>query len=388
MAEKGKPGVGKFVASFIELFSRVITILKGDDHIYKNDSDNLYPNRVEIVEKNSPTASSASEKLKAFILGRGFVNDAFNEQIVNPKKNISGYEFLELLANSISTHKGAFIHVNYDVEGNVNYLDVLKYKKCRISQEDDVDNKGKIYYKDWEKKTGIGQKDDVKFFYPFNSEISVINEQRLKDSQLKKSFEPNPEELIQNYRGQVFFFSLESDEVYPHAWLHSAYNDADSEFRLGVYRNSNYRTGFLNKTILITNGLDEESHEEFESTVQDWLGAENSGSVMVLNPSEQIPDPSNIIATVELKGTYDSKRFDNDEKSIANNIRKAYLTIPKILIDPEDSFFGSSGEAFKEAVKYYNAETLFIREKVAHLMDNFYQGDYTIKQLGDDVESE
>lgn len=378
--------LGKFVASIVELFSRDITLTKQND-VYSNDIDNLYPDRVELVERNSVTAHSSSSKLKAFIIGQGFENQAFNDMIVNPVKKQTGYNFLNNLANSLKTHAGAFIHVNYDVEGNVNYLDVLDYKKCRVAKGDAFGYSGKIYYKDWSTSGGFkfGGRNKDRWFYPFNSSNKVILSQRVKDTKRRKGDTENLETLVENYRGQVYFLSLDESEIYPHAWLHSVYNDADTEYRISLYRNSNFRNGFLNKTMIIPNGLDKESSDEFDKAVQGWLGAENSSSVFVFKPDEQIEDLDNVVKTISLESSYDSKRFELDEKSIANNIRKAYLTIPKILIDPEDSFFGSSGEAFREAIEYYNKETLFIRDRVAHMMDLFYEGDFTIKELGDEI---
>lgn len=373
----------KFVSSLIELFSREVKEDKRKD-IFDNDIDNLYPNRVEVVERNSVTASAASGKLKSFITGRGFEDQMLNKRIVNISKNYNGYKFLSLLSESLKTHGGAFIHVNYNIEGEVNSLDVIPYKKCRIAKEDSKGYQGKIYVADWEnQKTSVAfgaSKPDNFFFYPFNRDKKVILDQRKQDAGEGAS----AESLVTKYRGQVYFLNLDDANVYPFAWLHPAYNDADSEFRVSLYRNSNLRTGFLGKTIIIANGLDAEDTDTFQESVKDWLGAENSSSVFVLQPEEIVEDPKNIVHTVELKSTYDSERFSNDEKAIANNIRKAYLCIPKILIDPEDSFFGSSGEAFKEAVRYYNNETHFIRERVAYSLEAIY-GDglnYTIKELG------
>lgn len=382
---KSEGKLGKFVASIVELFSREIEVSNYND-VYSNDIDNLYPDRVELVERNSVTAHSSSAKLKAFIVGQGFEDNRFNDMIVNPNKNQTGYTFLNNLANSLKTHAGAFVHVNYDVEGNVNYLDVLDYKKCRVAKGDAFGFSGKIYYKDWSKggKFSFGRKDSGRWFYPFNRSIEVITKQRVKDTKYKKGDTDDIESLIENYRGQVFFLSLDESEIYPHAWLHSVYNDADTEYRISLYRNSNFRNGFIEKTMLIPNGLDKESSDEFDKAVRGWLGAENSSSVFVFKPQEQIEDLDNVIKAVSLKSSYDSKRFELDEASIANNIRKAYLTIPKILIDPEDSFFGSSGEAFKAAIEYYNKETLFIRERITHMMDLFFEGEFGIKELGEE----
>lgn len=382
---------GKLSARFVELWSRVIGVSK-IDNIYNNDSDNLYPNRVELVERNSVTALAASGKMKSFIIGQGFKDKALNEVIVNHAKGVNGYRLLDQIASSLKTHRGAFIHVNYDIEGNVNYLDVLDFKKCRISKEDSLGYPGKIFYRNWEKdstkfdiKISKSDKKGDRWFYPFNPDNKIILSQRKND--VRKNGEV--EDLVEDYRGQVYFLNLDDKEVYPYAWVHPAYNDADNEYRIGLYRNTNLRNGFLGKTIVVANGVDKEDQSEFEESVKDWMGVENSGSVMVIAPEDMVDDPSKVIHTIELKSNYDSKRFVEDEKAVANNIRKAYLSIPKILIDPEDSFFGSSGEAFKEAIEYYNKETLFIRERVSYAIEQIFSRhkeisskDFTILPLG------
>lgn len=382
MAEK-ESKIGKFVASIVQLFDRNIEVF-GDDNIYMSDSDNLYPNRVELVERNSVTAISCANKLKSFIQGRGFENNQYNEMIVNHPKNMKGYQFLDKLANSLKTHRGAFIHVNYDAENKVNYLDVLNFRKCRISKEDANEYPGLIYYADWDKikkgnRSGV-KATDVTWFYPFGKEN--VTAQRLRDAKEGKYNAEDPVALLENYRGQVYFLNLDDTEVYPFAWVHSVYNDADNEYRISLYRNTNLRNGFLNKTMIIPNGLDKESRDEFDTAVKGWLGAENSSSVFVIKPDQYIEDLNNVVKTIELKGTYDSQRFKDDEESIANNIRKAYLAIPKILIDPENTIFSSSGESLIQAVKYYNKETLPIREAIAYMMDLFFDSkDFTIKEL-------
>lgn len=374
--------IGKFVASFFELFTREIKTFT-DDRIYKNDSDNLYPNRVEAIQRNSVTAKAASNKLKSFIVGRGFKNKQFNEMVMNPRTGMKGYQLLEKIAKALATHRGCFLHINYDIENKINYVDVLPYKKNRISKEDSFGNAGIIYYKDWESKEGFSKENkSCRWFYPFNKDKKFVNDQRVKDL-IDAKAEVTPENMVTQYRGQVYFLNLdEDDEVYPYAWCDSVMNDCDSEYRIGVYINSGLRKGFLDKTIIVANGIDEEDAEDMEDNIKGWLGAENGGDVMTFIPVTPVEDPSKIFTAVQLKSSYDPEQFENNKVSIANNIRKAYLSIPKILIDPEDSFFGSSGEAFREAVKYYNEETLFLRERVAYMFDNFFDGDFTIEELG------
>jgi hypothetical protein len=108
--------------------------------------------------------------------------------------------------------------------------------------------------------------------------------------------------------------------------------------------------------------------EEFEKSAKEWLGAENSGSFFTFNTQEFLENPEKVIVPIQLKSSYDSKKFELDEKAFENNIRKCYLQIPSILVnDKEGGIFGTSGEALKEAQRIYSNETAFLREKISAL---------------------
>ena len=199
----------------------------------------------------------------------------------------------------------------------------------------------------------------MQWFYPYNK--NTINDQRKKDANSKKT-----EDLIRNYRGQVLFLSLEENEIYPYAWLNgqSVY-DANSEFQLALYRNNSIRKGFQDKTMFILNGLDPETKREFDKNCQNWLGAEESGSLFTFGLSEYIENPEKIIVPIQLKSSYDSKKFETDEVAFEDSIAKCYLDIPKVLINPNSGgIFGASGETMKEAQKLYSRGCDFIRIKI------------------------
>jgi hypothetical protein len=367
----------KYLIGIVDLFDRFLHFSK-EEKVYKNDVDNLYPNRIEITEKNSTTANSCANKLAQYVYGKGFSNQLVK---VKGKKGeiLTESDCLQMVVNSVKTHRGAFIHLNYDVEGKVNYFDVLDYKKCRIAKEDTHGYSGNIYYKDWNQKKGIfdtSNKKDV-WFYPYNP--VNIEAQRKFDSPKSE----NIEDLIRNYRGQVMFISLDNSNIYPYAWLsgQSVY-DADSEFRLALYRNTSIRKGFQDKTMFVLNGMEKEAGKAFDENVQKWLGAENSGSVFTFKTQEFLENPEKVIVPIQLKSSYDSKKFELDEKAFENSIRKSYLQIPKILINDNDGgIFGSSGDALKEAQRIYSSETSFIREKLEEAFKIIFGIENTILPL-------
>lgn len=381
MNQKAENNLAKFTAKFVEIYNRLIPQRKECDYdIYLNDVDNLYPDRLEAIERNSVTALSCSNKLGNFIFGKGFENNFASE--INTRKNqkITLNRCLLDVTNSLKTHKAVYIHLNYDIEGKVNYFDVLEYKKCRKVKEDDYGNEGIVIYKDWSKVekrfSFITERKSKKnkWFYPYNPEN--VNPQRQKDNP-----KGDIKTQIVNYRGQVLYYSLDDrNQIYANGWLNAqAMNDADSEFRMSLYHNNNIRLGFIDKTILITNGLDPDSEAQFQKDFYEWLGTENAGGVYHINTPYQVEDIKSTISVETVASSYDPKKFKEVLEDIKNNIRSCYLQIPKILIDDKDGgVFGNSGEAIEQATKVYNSETAPIRYEIEDLFKKIFDIEFRI----------
>ena len=60
----------KIRASLIELWNRA-TEYNLDQKVYLNGDNNLYPNEIELVVQNSPSASKGSNLMSTYINGRG-----------------------------------------------------------------------------------------------------------------------------------------------------------------------------------------------------------------------------------------------------------------------------------------------------------------------------
>lgn len=330
-------------ARFAEIEKRSTPLKK---NIYYNGEDNLYPNTVDALISNSVTASQCAEKMSAFLVGKGF-GDTIDNIIVNPGKDYTAYDFLTLQAGEISRHKGVYIHVNYDLEGKPSY-DVLQYEKCRISKEDDRDNRGKIYYQDYSQRNV-----KEKWFYPYNPDVAVVNAQRQKDCEILKISDPTPAQLIENYRGQVYFLTFDNSRVYPLAWIHAVRNDCESEYHISLMRNKQIKNGFQKSTVFLTNEMEKEEGDEMFDAIKKLSGSENSGNVAMIELKNFNKESFHI---QQLESNIDDKVVDLTEQRLANNIRKVYR-IPKELVDSEKgAMFGSSGEAMKELIDFYSDE--------------------------------
>lgn len=359
-------------ATLIQLWQRSITILKGKgENIYLNGDNNLYPNEVDAVILNSPTALRSATMMAKYISGEG-VFSIDNETVilykdlpvVNKKKNYKITDIIEMASRSIAKQNGVWFHVGYGfVDGKISpvSIDVLDYTKPRLSKEDTEGNLGKIYVKEWDNKSAVGNKKVDDWYYPFNSNTEVII------SQIKADNNGDTSDLIKalkNYRGQIFYLNLTPEYTYAVSPIHAVYNDADTENRVSIYTNGQTKDGFLGKTVIITQGLDEEQVEQTQEDLKSFLGPENSSSVYHMDV-EQSDNLDNVLKVIQLKAQFDDKLFEVTDKRISRNILGAFNNIPTALVLSGDgALFGVNAEAYAKMKEFYSEQTKEEREKL------------------------
>lgn len=364
-------------ATLIEIFKRYIKLDNSEKKIYTNGKDNLYPNSIERVINNSPSAKRCALIMAKYIAGLGLTNPESNV-IINAKKNYKITDIISKIALNFSYQYGAFIHIGYglDETGIIpKNLDVLDYLKCRISKEDDGENKGKIYYKDYENNSVsyFGSTKDECWFYPYNRNQNVIIEQIKNDFELaqkkvknKKNF--SLEEAIKTFRGQVYYLNL-SPYIYALSPADSVFNDADTESRISIYMNTQVRLGFMGKTMIITKGLDSEMASQINKDFGVFIGAENSGSIYHL-AFDSIEDINNVIKIEQLKPAIDDDLFTKTTKRLRTNILGAFNNIPEALVfSSEGALFGTSGDTYREMKKFYSEQTSEERKKIEEMLE-------------------
>lgn len=364
-------------ATLIEIFKRYIKLDNSEKKIYTNGKDNLYPNSIERVINNSPSAKRCALMMAKYIAGLGLTNPESNV-IINAKKNYKITDIISKIALNFSYQYGAFIHIGYglDETGIIpKNLDVLDYLKCRISKEDDGENKGKIYYKDYENNSVsyFGSTKDECWFYPYNRNQNVIIEQIKNDFELaqkkvknKKNF--SLEEAIKTFRGQVYYLNL-SPYIYALSPADSVFNDADTESRISIYMNTQVRLGFMGKTMIITKGLDSEIVSQINKDFGVFIGAENSGSIYHL-AFDSIEDINNVVRVEQLKPAIDDDLFTKTTKRLRTNILGAFNNIPEALVfSGEGALFGTSGDTYREMKKFYSEQTSEERKKIEEMLE-------------------
>lgn len=374
---------GNYRADNVELFSREIkSDTNSSDKIYSRDADNLYPHRIEKVINNSPTGRRCANLMAKYIAGKG---NTSNFKI--GKKYIN--DIISAASASISKQYGVYFRIKYgidttrtmadgdgDVKFNINYTEVLDYVPMAKSKEDDDDFEGKFYMLKDDDEGGLsGKDDDLKWFYPFNQDPKVIKYQMLNDCKEKNITDPSLEDLIRNYRGQVFYLNLTPEYIYALPLADSVYNDLDTEFRISTYNNTQTRKGFLGKT-LITKYEDadgDDADEEFDGELKTWLGSENSSTVFVVTvPQSVTVDLDKAFVVNQLKPQFDDKLFESTIKNIRQNIMGAFNNIPEALVfSGSGALFGTSAQAYTEMKKFYWEQNEYERSQLEQTLRLF-----------------
>ena len=365
MNELGNKKKKSLRATNIELESRDTSVSSDDKKIYLRDSDNLYPLRLEKVINNSPTGKRCSNLMSKYIIGNG----ALNNVTIN-KKGENLNSLAKKASQDIATQYGVVFHISYalDVENSVSEFNfkkdgvkILDYVQMAKSKNDDSGFSGKIYILEVEEKSNIFSKTNDKsiWFYPYNTNKKVILSQMRNDCKLAGVKNPTIQQLVQNYRGQVYYLNLTPKYHYSLPIWDVVYNDMDSEHRISIYVNKQIKDGWLGKTVISKFDDDEEEDERkpdsFNENLKKNMGAENASNVLVIDvPVNATDDVKKAFNVEQLKPQYDDKLFELTLKNLRKNIMGAFNNAPEILLTTGDgSLFGTNSDTYNEAKKFY-----------------------------------
>jgi len=376
---KNEPGT--YRAKNTELFSREIKADKNtSDKIYSRDADNMYPLRIEKVINNSPTGRRCANLMAKYIAGQG---NASNFPV---GKGLFINDILRKASRSIAYQYGVYFRVKYIVDMDKSQIDgipafkpgaveVLDYVVMAKSKEDDADYPGKIYALKDNCEGGLLNSDEDldKWYYPYNRDSKVIRAQMRNDCKLKGIDSPTMEQLIQNYRGQVYYLNLTPEYIYALPLGDSVYNDMDTEFRISLYNNTQTRKGFLGKTIVVKYEEDEDAAEEFDEELAEFLGAENSSTVFTVEVPQNIDkDLDKAFVVNQLKAQFDDKLFESTIKNLRQNIMGAFNNIPEPLVfSGSGAMFGTSADTYTEMKLFYWEQNEYERSMLEQTLRMF-----------------
>ena len=341
------------------------------DGIQKYDSDNAYPTRMERLIDASVTAKASAAMLTRFLIGQGFVNPELNNVIVGKDRfgrDVTLYAHLGQIARSISYYHGFYTRLQYNGDMKVTGLKVEKFKDCRFGRLDSQDYAGKVViYNNWDKERA-GQIYKAKW-----NPVDVYNTS-------PEAIEAQIEAAVgfSKWKGHVFFWFNDDGYLYPASPVDPVLYDADTEKQISLFKNGELRRGFFLKYIIHHTAFDNsEDADEFKDAIKKLTGGGHEYASIVLegefDENGVLKDGPNI-KVEKIEQNINDKLFEAYESSCINNIRKAFYAIPQILIDYEDGKLGTtSGEALRQAVDFYNAQTGDLRKNISQSIAQIFK---------------
>lgn len=331
---------------------RVETRFNSNLNIQSYGNDNLYPQRMQNLIRNSSTGGTCLERYIAFIEGNGLEDALFAELEVN-RKGETMDDIHRKVASDLGTFNGFALHVNYDLTGKIVEVQHIPFESCRLEEEnEDGVVPFIVVHPDWEgNKTQKGKKiqvnaKNIKRFYRFNPLRNVVMAQIEKDGG------------IENYRGQILWVSMDGVNTYPTPIYDKVATNLSTDEGLDNVKYRNVRNNFMPFGMLIHkkgtayqyDGEGQNANDaELQSALTEFSGDTNACSLMeiVVNQDEDVPTFSPI------QGNNFDQTFTATESAITERIYSAFSQEVWMMIRLGKT--GFSGSIVAEAYEYYNS---------------------------------
>lgn len=343
--------------------------------ILNYDLDNAYPQRMLELVASSPTAKDCWSKRAKFIGGNGFEQPDLGKQVVNTK-GLTLAKLLKAIATDKALFTGFGIHINYNANFKVASVNYVRFEDIRLGDTDSPETADKYaLYSDWGRKTWK-------------------NITRSKIAFLDK-YDPDPEAIKQQvtdaggwdkYKGQLYYFNPEVGD-YPLIEADSVWEDFETEAGIKIFNNREVTTGFLPSTMLFMQSRREEADNsrpdsdeqhyyntpsQLERDLGAFQGAKSAQKIIVIEYEDENSKPEFQPYSIQ----NNDKLFETTEKSVEARIIKGF-SVPKELINSENTSGLSNGGEKKEAIREFNDNTapdrLELSETFAEIFGNFYQ---------------
>lgn len=311
---------------------------------------NDYPQRLRRVTSASGTAKSCISTYAKFIQGLGFDDVVFYKSVIN-SNGLTCDQLLRLVSKDAAEMKGFAIHVNYNLLGEVTDVSHLPYEHCRLTAEDDNGNVAKIaIHRDWtrnKRKTQV-TRSTVNYIDVFNPIREVVL------AQIEAAGG------IETYKGQVFWYSFDGDNVYPSPIYDAVITDISTEAGISnvLYRNVRYNflpAGmFVRKKGQTTQTFDEHGNEIKDTFSQDFKqfqGDENANKIIDIEIDYEEEKPEFVPFVVEKRGD----ELKTTDEIIRSKIGRAFNQPP--ILRSETVATGFTTDAMLDAYRYYNSVT-------------------------------
>lgn len=304
----------------------------------KND----YPQSVVDVIRASYTGKGCMDNYRKFIFGKGFADQTIYQMIVNSDGDTMD-TILDGVSNDLAMFGGFSLHLNFNLLGQVTEMRHIPFENVRFCQEEGEHRNQIALYNDWGlRKTKLRKIDADEIEY-----IDAFGEFDFKTRIAQCGG-------IQNYKGQIFYYSNLGRWNYPLPKFDTVLTDMNTEEAISNITNRNAKNGFLPVTFIIdilSGDQDTEQESATLEVIRSMTGDKNASKIgyFGVNSKEEIPE----FKKVDI-ANYD-KEFDVSRQAVKESIGQAFNQPP--ILRSEDVGAGFGAEIMEQAYNYYNSVT-------------------------------
>lgn len=225
---------------------------------YKIGSDDKLPNKIINYVDASGTAKSCIDKRKAFIYGKGFVDENVGKALINKRQTSN--KLLKEIAVYAAYLEGFFLNTIYDLEGNVISVYHLKAEKFRPMED------GRWRFNERMGEKLYKQSEDI-YYHPFEPDLSIPERRRRISNDIKTYGKQLGDIYMVNTPGAGFL-----KDIYPIPGYYAGIEDIESDASLQTLEKRNIKKGWRANVVIETIGdLDDKNKDESGKTEQDYF---------------------------------------------------------------------------------------------------------------------
>ena len=336
-------------------------------------SDNYFPQTFKNIVEQSPNAKPAVSRTATFYKGSSFEGE---DTVVNTY-GLTLRDIVDKSADDLALFDAFAVNSNFNMNGIPTDMIPMKVETLRFNQFDELNYASKIGY-----HRNFGNNDVVQMNIEnsvTHADIKFINiwNPKYAQEQIEKL-----ENGVQDYNGQILYYSGAGPSTYPVPQLQSAINYVLSDVENSILIRKETSTGFISSYLLkSTLNYDDPNLVALENGIAAMQGARGAGKIMTLSGLSEDEVGKDLLE--EIGGGNTSAIIDSATKTFELDrqvITGAYL-IPPILSGADVST-GFSTESLKDAYNVFNAITEPGRARIQKEINKILKaGDFGIDSI-------
>lgn len=306
------------------------------------DFDNLYPNKIKAIAERSGSTKTAIGTLSSFISGDGF-GETENKVEVNSDGQTL-WDILRFMTSTRAMFDGISLHFNFNLLGEITEINEINFESLRYSS----DMKSVLQNQDWR----VYQRRKCEQYPVFDPEKVLEQIQEVGG--------------IENYKGQVLYWTPRKQDVYCLCRFDSVLDDAQFEAESKIYKLSCIQNDFaIGGLIKYPFQLEKsEQIKDLKIKIQESKGSRNAGKNWLLPVSNELIN-SRMFEPMS-RNNIDGL-FTNQNEEAKHSIYAAFQQPPILNGIATQGMFNQ--ENFKDAFDYYNSYVETDRKELEKLVN-------------------